>query len=218
MKMCSKCQLELEDSNFAKSDRYRSGLYPSCKACCKKVREKRFKEKPLCIKCKVEPHPPGSSYCRLCSRIMCGETPEPKFRRDPNNKDKCSKCKVEPRAKGKNYCKACANAYMAQWVKDHGGVWESKTPEQKNKAVVRQYAHFLLQSGKIERGPCQVCGSPDTEFHHLNYNPRTRDVIDLCEFHHCEVERLKKNGLTDMDAVSYLSNQIRLSPGISKTG
>lgn len=207
MKMCSKCKTDQDESNFVKSPRYSDGLYPSCKTCRNQTRSAKLDANPLCIKCGVEPHTPKNAYCRICARIMAGENPVPKFRRDITNKDKCSKCKVEPRAKGKNYCRACANEYMSNWTSARGGSWKSKTPQQKERAIVRQYAHSLVKSGKLERGPCRVCGNLNTEFHHLNYNPRTKDVIDLCALHHDEVEKLKKSGLTDMDAVSYLSNQ-----------
>lgn len=77
-----------------------------------------------------------------------------------------------------------------------GGWWAMKTPEQKARAVVRRYIHTQLQRGKFKRKPCEVCGEPATEFHHLNYERMTLDVRHLCHKHHMEEELKIKRRLT----------------------
>lgn len=51
----------------------------------------------------------------------------------------------------------------------------------------KRAAHILLnnalRSGRIERKPCEVCESPDTEAHHDDYT-KPLDVRWLCDEHH----------------------------------
>lgn len=58
-----------------------------------------------------------------------------------------------------------------------------KTDEYK----VSQRAHGMvrraLDSGKMIRSPCQVCGEPKTEAHHPDYS-KPLDVEWLCKSHH----------------------------------
>lgn len=42
-----------------------------------------------------------------------------------------------------------------------------------------------VRDGKITRMPCVVCGSPDSEGHHDNYD-KPLDVVWLCPKHHAE--------------------------------
>lgn len=159
-----------------------------------------------CSKCGTEPALSYHTYCYTCLRRSKGQPDNPKFRRDGDNL-LCSKCKTNQRASGKNYCRECANKYTRDWRGKNGGSWACLTDEQKKKAVVRRFICHRVERGKLQRKPCFICGSPETEFHHLNYNPQTTDVIDVCRNHHEEIEELKKNGLTDSEAVSYLLAQ-----------
>ena len=58
--------------------------------------------------------------------------------------------------------------------------WREKNPK-------AAWAHACLQSalrrGLIERQPCKVCGSRDTDAHHPDY-ARPADVVWLCRLHH----------------------------------
>ena len=50
-----------------------------------------------------------------------------------------------------------------------------------------RWAHIALASalrrGLIERGPCEVCGKPETDGHHPDYD-RPMFVRWLCRLHH----------------------------------
>ena len=195
VKTCSKCKKDLPRDRFVKSNRYHDGLYPSCKDCRKEALLKTLEEHPLCSKCKSQPHGKGRAWCDDCELKARGLPPR-KFKRDLTNK-LCSFCKVQPRAKGKNYCKDCANAYMKGWRDSRGGSWSCLTKEQRRKATARRYVYTQLQRGKIKREPCAKCGNPQTEFHHLDYNDRTMNVMHLCRPCHEEAERIKKSWLTE---------------------
>ena len=90
-----------------------------------------------------------------------------------------------------------------------GGWWNLLTEEQKQKASVRQYIANRHRRGLRDREPCLICGDPNTVFHHLDYLPRTMNVIDVCVPHHHDFHALKKEGLTDEQIVAYLLNQSR---------
>ena len=45
--------------------------------------------------------------------------------------------------------------------------------------------NHALERGKIERKPCEVCGSEQTDAHHYDYN-KPLDVMWLCRKHHAE--------------------------------
>jgi len=204
-KTCSKCSESKSIFEFVKSDRYRDGYYPSCKSCRKEVRERSLAENPTCSRCNNAPHVRGNPYCYECDRIMKGRSIVPSHHRDPLNTDKCSRCKTNPRARGKNYCYECARQVQSDWRKQRGGWWSSLTPEQKRKATVRRFIGLKIERGSINREPCFVCGEQKTEIHHLDYEDRTLNILHLCKFHHGEIERQKRNGLTDCESVDYVS-------------
>lgn len=45
-----------------------------------------------------------------------------------------------------------------------------------------------VEDGKIVRPPCEVCGVPNAEAHHVDYS-RPFDVRWLCRTHHMELHR-----------------------------
>lgn len=105
----------------------------------------------------------------------------------------CSKCKTREALSYHRYCLECKREHYNNWVNSRGGHWKSLTPTQKHKAVVRQYIKALVKRGKIERQPCAVCKNPTAEIHHLDYQPKTRNVIWLCEEHHVKAEQVKRD-------------------------
>lgn len=171
----------------------------------------------LCSKCKSNPALSYHAYCYGCLRESKGQPPVPKFRRDSSNKTKCSRCKIKPRLKYHRYCQECKNQSRVDWERRHGGSWKSLSPEGRRKATVRAFINHKVHRGQIDRKPCMVCGNP-SEFHHVNYKPRTLDVLHVCSFHHDEIERMKKQGLTDHQAVDYLLHQLSDSPTQPPTG
>jgi len=53
------------------------------------------------------------------------------------------------------------------------------TTEQRRKMNCRSYAHVYLKRGKIVKGPCEQCGSPDSEMHHPDYS-KPLQIVWLC--------------------------------------
>lgn len=208
MKVCSKCQQSLPETSFVKSARYKDGLYPSCKACRNQIRMLSLKNNPMCARCHSKPHTESHPYCYDCQRASKGEPAVPKFRRDSSNTTMCSRCKQNPRAPGKHYCRDCANQYLREWSRSKGGYWKSRNAEQKRKSTVRMFVDHKIHRGQITRQPCLICGKPETEIHHLNYEQRTLDVIHICASHHVQLEKLKRQGLTDQQGIEYLSKQL----------
>ncbi len=195
MKVCSKCKQVLDENCFVKSSRYRDGLYPSCKECRKAVKMATLAANPKCSKCGVKPHQPTHPYCYDCLVEAMGYTP--KFRRDSKNK-LCSRCKVNPRAQGKNYCSECANRYLSEYYAARGGQWKNMTAEQRRKHKVRHFANWLVEKGEVERGPCVFCGAPSTQFHHYDYEDRTRNFDPVCDQCHLDCHEFLDSMLTMM--------------------
>lgn len=63
----------------------------------------------------------------------------------------------------------------------------------KQKRSVRRSVQYALETGKLIRGNCEICGSPDTMAHHDNYW-RPLEVRWFCIRHHWEVHEKIKNG------------------------
>ena len=49
----------------------------------------------------------------------------------------------------------------------------------------RKKVYEAIQSGRLVRKPCTICGSPNTQAHHEDYN-KPLEVIWLCPKHHRE--------------------------------
>lgn len=142
-----------------------------------------------CLCCKTETSVSYNKYCPRCLRIKAGRSPEPKFKRDSSNTDKCCKCKVNPRLSYHKYCKECKNAAVNEWNKNR-----ELTESERQKATVRRYAKTLLDSGRIQKQPCLMCGNPEVEIHHLSYAQQTRHFVWLCQKDHVACEQLKREG------------------------
>lgn len=95
----------------------------------------------------------------------------------------CSKCGANPRASGQGYCYGCRNAYM----RAHRAKYAELPESQRRRAVCRAYTRVLIQRGKIERGPCEVCRTrKNVQAHHTDYrNPRL--VHWVCKSCHRDV-------------------------------
>lgn len=74
-----------------------------------------------------------------------------------------------------------------------GGITRTREYYRANKAAYRarhrekHLAHKAVQTavarGKLQRGPCEVCGAPDAHAHHADYS-KPLDVHWLCKTHH----------------------------------
>lgn len=216
MKVCTKCQRELEDSNYVKSGRYLDGFYPHCKYCRKENRRRYLDTNALCCKCKSEPRLSYSPYCKVCyrdaqNRYRHGETRLTKemthicTRCNVNKRPRgvrlcdacritCSRCDASPRAPASIWCRACISETMKVRRKLRPkGFYGAKNAEQKMKIKARRAVHLAVSVGMITRMPCEVCGSPNAHGHHHN-GYEIKHVLDvkwLCQKHHKEADRLK---------------------------
>ena len=81
-------------------------------------------------------------------------------------------------------------SYMDDWKAKNPQYSTLKTKEwyQNNKERLRiKYAvKYALQTGKIKRIPCMICGNENVEGHHPDYS-RPIDVVWLCKKHHEEI-------------------------------
>jgi hypothetical protein len=196
MKTCSKCKKDQPRENFVKSARYHDGLYPSCKECRKKTLAKTLEDHPLCSKCKTQPHAKGHLWCLECNRDYDLENPRATYNVYPVADDgkPCLKCGLRPHAKGHRWCSPCHREYQRSWAKKRGGWWNCINKEQKRKAVIRRYTQTLLDSGRLTKQPCEVCGNPNTQGHHDTYedDPAQRKVRWLCPDHHLPITKATK--------------------------
>lgn len=86
-------------------------------------------------------------------------------------KSLCGKC-----SDGWRYCQDCRNLYARRNRKPHHAL----SDEQRRRANARSYANVYLRRGKIERLPCEICGSPDSEMVHEDYS-KPLEVRWLCK-------------------------------------
>jgi len=100
----------------------------------------------------------------------------------------CKRCKTP--IEKPSYCAPCKSAYEKAWRAKHPGYsneakkrWMLVNRERANAREVYRYA---LRTGKIQRGPCLVCGVTEgVEGHHTDYT-KPLEVIWLCRPHHLE--------------------------------
>jgi hypothetical protein len=52
-------------------------------------------------------------------------------------------------------------------------------PDELKKKRARRRLHHAIEKGRILRGPCESCGTPDAEGHHDDYD-KPLDVRWLC--------------------------------------
>lgn len=144
----------------------------------------------VCTKCLINPPLSYHQYCYSCLRVARGQPEKPKFTRDVNNKTLCSKCKIRPRLSYQNYCRECKNETTAKWQRINRP-WSSLSAEEKHKAVIRRFVKWKVDSGKLKRLPCEVCGKPKSESdHYLGYSrEHALHVKWLCSRHHHEAEK-----------------------------
>jgi hypothetical protein len=100
----------------------------------------------------------------------------------------CSKCggDLGDRYGKQRYCKKCHAANMRATRPKHKDLPELA----RKKANARAYSKELLKRGKIERKPCEICGSV-AQMHHDDYS-KPAQVRWLCRPHHLEWHRLNE--------------------------
>lgn len=202
-KPCTKCKRVLDYSCFS-NGRNKTGKYPSCRECESDQRKRLMAAKPLCRKCRINNHTTCDWLCYPCQRIRRG-IGLPKWNRRNSDLEWCKLCGERPSLSYHQYCLPCKNAYQNR---TRSKKWRERHPDHLSrlKSNARAYATGLLATGKIKRGPCVFCGKPGRDFHHYDYEPRTRNFEDVCVRCHVYAHQFIKFLLT-----SYQNGAIRLS-------
>ena len=79
--------------------------------------------------------------------------------------DLCSRCGDEERAPGQRWCRSCRNFYMRE-----NRPKQSELPLlEQRKAAVRAETRKLIRRRVLVRAPCERCGEPKAEVHHIDY-------------------------------------------------
>jgi len=200
MKTCQRCKKDSDQSQFIRSIKYKDGFYPYCKGCRNEMRQLSLAKNPLCSMCKQKPHMKKHSYCLDCSRTACGRPLERKMIKDMSNK-LCCRCKERPKRKGGDYCVECGNEKKNLWYKLNGHA-NRTTPEYRLHHGARDFVRRMVQTGKISKKPCEVCGNPDVEAHHYKGYDKENwlDIVWLCTEDHVEIERWANKRLTALIA------------------
>lgn len=108
---------------------------------------------------------------------------------------KCSRCGTEhsrfrdrERTRPASYCTACHAKHMAETRPKHCEL----APQQRKAANARAMARVYVSRGKIQKRPCQVCGSEDAERHHPDYD-RPLDIVWVCRHCHLAIHAGEKD-------------------------
>lgn len=104
----------------------------------------------------------------------------------------CGKCNIRPNGPNYRRCNICHAEHMREWRKTH-----PLNEEQNIKQIARAQAKNYEFLGMIKKVPCQICGNPKVQRHHVDYS-KPHEVIYLCRGHHldhhqgfCDISHLK---------------------------
>src|SRR5688572_29986465 len=117
------------------------------------------------------------------------------------------KCGKPTRSINSGYCKDCHNAYQRSNRKKHSEL----TPEQRNKANARSYVNVYIKRGLVVKKPCQCCGEPKAQAHHIDYS-KPLEVVWLCRRCH-----LKEHSIELCEVLPTELNRVRNRKGSFKT-
>jgi hypothetical protein len=156
--------------------------------------EKSLRENPNCRRCKAAPHAPGDFYCVDCSRIVRHKGPRKWFSRR-TGLEWCKICGIRERLPYHHYCHLCKMEYQNR---TRAKKWSERYASNDAKRIetARAYATNLLARGKIRRGPCAFCGEQGTQFHHYDYERKTRNFDDVCYECHLAAHKILRILLT----------------------
>jgi len=72
-------------------------------------------------------------------------------------------------------------------MREHRLKHSELSEEQRKKANARSYVNANLKKGRIEKKPCEICGTTNNlEKHHKDYS-KPMDIQWLCRQHHLAV-------------------------------
>lgn len=86
-------------------------------------------------------------------------------------------CGEKPRF-GQRTCYACHARYMRIWRITH-----RLTHEARKRANARTITRVYLKRGKLKKGTCEICDSPNVQPHHEDYSQPLL-VRWFCRLHH----------------------------------
>jgi hypothetical protein len=135
---------------------------------------------------------PGDKYCWPCKWILKRRPAPRKSRKRWDGL--CPRCRTNVRG-AQPYCPKCKLDYQNE---TRAKKWAERyaTNPAKKMETSRAYATGLLQRRKIRRGLCVFCGASGTQFHHYDYERKTRNFEDVCDQCHTDVHRFLKTLLT----------------------
>lgn len=91
------------------------------------------------------------------------------------------------RRKGNPEVKALAAARQRKYLQTEKGrekrAKRAKTPETKAKYRARHQLWYAVKMGRVEKMPCRICGSADSQGHHDDYN-KPLEADWLCQVCH----------------------------------
>jgi ribosomal protein S27AE len=91
-------------------------------------------------------------------------------------------CKCGQRSRPwQRFCWKCHAAYMRNYRKTHRLIGLAR-----KKANARAYLKTYVKRFVVKPKPCEVCGNPEVQAHHLNYRYPLK-VRWLCTTHHLEL-------------------------------
>lgn len=91
----------------------------------------------------------------------------------------CPQCGDPVADRQGRYCNPC----KAAWMREHRRRYRDFSPHQKRVDDAQAIANCYQRRGHLEKQPCRVCGNPEAQKHHSDYNRPLR-VIWLCRTHH----------------------------------
>lgn len=95
-------------------------------------------------------------------------------------------------------CKKCLRESNRKYDREHPDRHRRRVYkyERSHPEVVRAHGAVqrALKSGELVRQPCEVCGNPDSEAHHDDYE-KPLEVQWLCRLHHREADKVRRTRL-----------------------
>ena len=142
----------------------------------------------------------NTKKCRVCGEIK----PIDQFYKHPSTSDKRdTRCKC---CTNKSWCGPSNGKYIYRYRPYSSMTVEQRIRKRKSlrawelKNNHKKRAHWAIKDaisrGKLERKPCEVCGSEHSEAHHRDYS-RPLDVAWLCHKHHMEEHARQRKKLIE---------------------
>ena len=78
--------------------------------------------------------------------------------------------------------------YMKKWAETNKDKIALNRQKHKEKRQANSKFRDFVRRGKIKKLPCEICGNPKSEGHHIDYS-KPLEVRWLCRKHHHELHR-----------------------------